>query len=89
MSDKITVVIAGGLESRSEEQKDQLLEQIRLQLGDSDLEWQDLDVVDDPEITKAVIAALKEDPPESADPYQKYWDELALKELMGEPRTLH
>jgi hypothetical protein len=85
-SEKLKVVISGGMSSVTEENQAVLLDHIRKQYQDPNLEWDDLDIVDDPELTALMMRMSSE---EETDPHQKYWDTLILQEAMGIPRVYH
>lgn len=81
---KVVVIISGGVSAMSEEHRAALLEQIREQQLDPDLDWSDIEVLDDPDLITAILK-----PQDETDPYQKYWDSLLVEEALGVPRVYH
>lgn len=81
---KVVVVIAGGIAHLDEDNRTALLSQIRDQQLNPDLEWEDIAVLENPDLLDLM---LKEG--EDPDPYQKYWDKLIVEEALGVPRVYH
>ena len=81
---KVVVIISGGVSAMSEEHRAALLGQIREQQLDPDLDWSDIEVLDDPDLITSILK-----PQDETDPYQKYWDRLLVEEALGVPRVYH